>query len=570
MIVRVTPGIFALLALLLASCVQLQAADIASLQNEFVKVVVNTGPNEIGRFSIDSTGGDPSLPSSKNQQLIYGGAAPWTSYTTVRIDDTDYVFGSPTKRRAGRAAKYGVVVIAPAVTDNIISTTCRFDDIDVTQELSIVRGHSSRMLDAVGIAYRISNKGATAHQVGLRILLDTKLGANDGAPMRAGAHEISSPTMLSGKDIPDYWQAFDDLQKPTVVSQGFFRNEGLTMPDAVIFADWGTMADTIWMPKLNPAQGFHRKWEGEDTTPADGQELDELDSAAALYWNPDTLAAGKTISYNTEYGLGYVKSSTGQLTLGITGPSDTTFEYERTQPITITGYLKNTGTFDGKNVTLTLKLPEGLVLVGGSKATLTSELLKQGEEMQGSWRIAPTGKVSGPVSVTLEGASDNLETNVVKQDVAIAVPTPSLLVTPVKQSVQPKTNRYATKVPITIRLKPAVDFYGVSFTLDYDAALLQPLMISRGACMVDDGRLLDGWEYDDATDGKITFKAVRGDAGRLLTQAETTVTTVTFYVVGEGTCQLTLEKAKLLNEKGEEVLLQTVAGAVTVKAETPR
>ncbi len=565
MTARVTLVFSALWALVFACSTQMLAVDTAELQNEFVKVVVNTGPNEIGRFSIDTTGGDPNLPTSKNQQLIYGGAAPWTSYTTVRIDDTDYVFGSPTKRRAGRAAKYGEIITAPAVADGAISTTCRFGDINVTQQLTIMRGHSSRMMDAVGISYRITNNGTGQHKVGLRMLLDTKLGSNDGAPMRAGENELKSPTMLSGKEIPDYWQAFDDLQKTTVVSQGFFRADALTTPDTVIFADWGTMADDSWMPKLNPAQGFHRKWEGDETDPAGGQELDELDSSAALFWNPDTLTAGKTVSYTTEYGLGYVKSAMGQLTLGITGPRDTTFEYERTQPISITGYLKNTGNFDGKNVTFTLKLPEGLTLIGGSKATLTAELLKQGDEMQGSWRVAPTGKVSGPVAVTLEGASENLESNVVKQDITITVPKPCLLITPEKQTVQPTSNRYATKVPITIRLKPAVNFYGISFTLNYDAAILKPLMISRGASMVDEGRLLDGWEYDDATDGKIVIKAVRGDAGRLLTQAETTLTTVTFYVVGEGACPLTLEKAMLLNEKGEETPLQTSDGAVTVK-----
>ncbi|HEX2951446.1 MAG TPA: cellulosome anchor protein, partial [Armatimonadota bacterium] len=98
----------ALTAFVLVSATLAMADDQqnVSLKNEFIRVVVNQGPNEAGRFSVDTTGGDPTRPASKGQQLIYGGNTPWTSFTTVRIDNTNYVFGGKTSRRAGLNANY--------------------------------------------------------------------------------------------------------------------------------------------------------------------------------------------------------------------------------------------------------------------------------------------------------------------------------------------------------------------------------------------------------------------------------------------------------------------------------
>ncbi|HEY3379136.1 MAG TPA: cohesin domain-containing protein [Armatimonadota bacterium] len=529
-----------------------------SIENEFIRLVVNRGPNEAGRFSIETTGGDPTRPASKNQQLIYGGNTPWTSFTTVRIDDTNYVFGGATERRAGLGAKYGTLLSGPTVKDNAIDTAYQFDDIVVTQELSFERGASSRMLDTVGISYRIENTGKAAHQVGLRMLLDTKLGANDGAPFRAGLQSIKSATMLLGQDLPDYWQAFDTLDpiKMTVISQGTLKGAGISRPDKVIFADWGTLADDVWEPTLDANQGFVRKGEDED------------DTASALYWQATTLDPGKSASYTTNYGIGYINVAPGVLRVGISAPAESTFEYERTQPITIAGYLTNTGAFEGRNVTLTLKLPEGLRLDSGSKAVQTITSFKPGDELQSSWLIVPNGKGSGKLTIKLEATSDNLEPNKEPAtcDIQVNVPKPKLVLSPNMQRVIPVTTKRATKVPIMVNLSPAVDFYAVRFTLTYNPTVMQPLIIARGSALVEDGRLLSGWDYDESQDGKIIITASRDNAQKL-TQANINLAVITFNVTGAGACPLTLTDAVLVNEKGETSPVATSAGNVEVNAE---
>ena len=105
-----TLWIWAALAVLLAVPSLASAATPLSFENEFVRVVVNPGPKEAGRFSISTTGGDPSRPESARKPLIFGGTTPWTSYTTLTIDGTSYVFGGPTSRRAGKAARYGDLI----------------------------------------------------------------------------------------------------------------------------------------------------------------------------------------------------------------------------------------------------------------------------------------------------------------------------------------------------------------------------------------------------------------------------------------------------------------------------
>ncbi len=104
MTARIYRIIVAAVALWLVAHPLLSAADLApvAMENEFIRVVTNPGPDEAGRFSIRTTGGDPSRPESKNQHLIFGGNAPWTSYTTLLIDGQAYVFGGPTQRRAGK------------------------------------------------------------------------------------------------------------------------------------------------------------------------------------------------------------------------------------------------------------------------------------------------------------------------------------------------------------------------------------------------------------------------------------------------------------------------------------
>ena len=73
------------------------------LENEFIKIILNKGPQDQGRFSIETTNGDPLNLSDNNQLLIYGRPIPWTSYTTIKIDDQN--FEAPVKKHNAELEK---------------------------------------------------------------------------------------------------------------------------------------------------------------------------------------------------------------------------------------------------------------------------------------------------------------------------------------------------------------------------------------------------------------------------------------------------------------------------------
>ncbi len=557
MTARIYSTIVVAVTLLLFAHPLLSAAELApvAMENEFIRVVANPGPDEAGRFSIRTTGGDPSRPSSKNQHLIFGGNAPWTSYTTLLIDGTPYVFGGPTQRRAGKSAQYGQQVTPPSVTGDKITCSYQYGDVLVTQELSFVRGLSTRVLDTVGVSYKLSNHGTAAHQVGLRIMLDTMCGSNDGAPFRVGAQAITTATTLAGHEVPDYWQAFDSLTTPTVVCQGSLRGGGdITPPDKVVLADWGTLADDTWDPTLTAGQGFIRKGETE------------LDTAAALFWNPVAVDAGQSTTYLTYFGIGDVRMKAGNLTLGLTAPAESTFAHERTESFTVTGYLQNAGGFPARGVALTLTLPEGLSLVNGSTLQDNFDNFQPNDTRQESWVLRPNGKKGGTLDLKLAVTSTNLEDNAVERAIQVDVPSQQLQFTPATQRVPLITNEMPTMIPIQVNLSPAENFRGMRLVVKYNPAVIRPLgepfSALRGRAFTENGKLLE-WSFDDSVDGTLIITGHRNNAVPI-TQAEANLAIIKFLAVGAGKSELSFEKSVLFGEKGDEIPVATATGAIEV------
>lgn len=410
-----------------------------SVSNEFIRIRVNPGPQEAGRFAVDTTGGDPSRASDDGQVLIYGSREPWTSFTTVIVDGQPLVFGGPTSRRAGQHVPVGTLTGGPRVSGEAITCTVRTGDVEVTQELGLARSPTTRVKDAARISYRVVNLGQASHAVGLRIVLDTMLGANDGAPLRAGAQAISTATELGGNEIPDYWQAFDSLSRPAVISQGTLRAPGIAPPDRLEMVDWGTLADNPWEFAFPRGADFTRRGEQEQ------------DTAVALYWNPAPLKPGESRTYATLYGVGGVSLSPAQLSLGLTAPAEVDYQYEEARAFPVVAYVENSGGFESRGTACALELPKGLKLLEGA-ARVELGLLKPAETRQVSWRVIPTGEDAGPLKLAARATSENLEPNRVEREIIVNRP-PQLALTlaaPEKLAVTPD-NRYAPN-PFEVRV----------------------------------------------------------------------------------------------------------------------
>ena len=170
-----------------------EAEDFIFISNDYIRIRVNASDDGAGRFGVDSTGGDPLKASDDNQRLIYGDPVPNTSYTTVRIDETNYVFGGRTETRAGKGQRYGEVLIEPRVADSeIVCGWIYPGGVVVTQKLSFTQSPSTGYEDTARIEYTNLNTDDARHTVGLRHPLDTMLGPNDGAPFRAGDRALTT------------------------------------------------------------------------------------------------------------------------------------------------------------------------------------------------------------------------------------------------------------------------------------------------------------------------------------------------------------------------------------------
>ena len=313
--------------------------------NEYIELVVNQNQNAQGRFAVETTGGAPARENDDNKPLIYGRPNPWTSYTSLWINNEKYVFGGSTQRRAGKGAKYGEVIQEPTVEDNKIITKTKYDNIVVEQILSIVKSSTTGLADSAQIKYRVINQGDEKEKIGLRVMLDTMLGENDGAPFRLGEDTISTDKLYYKKQLDNFWQAFDSISNPQVTSQGSFIGPDVSTPDKVYFSDWGSLADGVWDFDFNPGQEFIRKGEYE------------IDSAIAMYWVPEVIESGESQTYITKYGLGGITIVPGILSLGVTSPAEVTLD-ENNQSFPVVTYLENTSEIEARNVSIELKLPD--------------------------------------------------------------------------------------------------------------------------------------------------------------------------------------------------------------------
>ncbi|NIM05325.1 MAG: hypothetical protein GTO55_04375 [Armatimonadetes bacterium] len=401
------------------------------ISNEFLRIRVNPGPKEAGRFAVDTTGGDPSRQADDDKVLIYGSREPWTSYTTVVVEGETFLFGGTTTRRAGRDVATGTIVQPPLAKGETIVCVARMGEIEVKQELGFARSPTTRVKDAARIVYYVTNRGDSPQKVGLRIALDTMLGTNDGAPLRAGKKAISTATRLLGTDLPDYWQAFDSLSEPAVIAQGTLRGNGLTPPDRLEMIDWGTLADEAWDFDFPSGASFTRRGEQEQ------------DTAVALYWDPAPLKPGESRTYATLYGIGGVTLSPAQLSLGMTAPAEVDYAYDEARTFPVVVYLQNAGGFDSRRTTCSLELPRGLKLEQG-ETEAAAGLLKAGETRQFIWKVMPTGEASGPLKIGASATSENLEPNRVEREIIVNSP-PQLdlvLIAPNSLSVTSE-NRYS-------------------------------------------------------------------------------------------------------------------------------
>jgi hypothetical protein len=285
------------------------------------------------------------------------------------------------------------------------------NQVEVTQFVEMVRGQRSQLLDTCRVRYRIENRDSKNHTVGIRFLLDTFIGGNDGVPFTIPGDPNLCDTMkdlpaqAKDKKIPDFLQALEkaDLARPGTIAHLRLKLENLEPPVRVTLGAWPHEKLRVLNRK---AAGPLTLW---DVPLLPLKSLGLNDSAITIYWKEAPLAPGGKREVGFEYGLWNLASAGNRLATTVDGA------FRPEGELTVVAYVNRSD--QQKDETVTLKLPEGFQLLEGTETQHVPAPPKDARNSTTpiTWRVraGPTG--SHQFSVTSSsGFSQTLEVEIRK------------------------------------------------------------------------------------------------------------------------------------------------------------
>jgi hypothetical protein len=334
------------------------------------------------RFGISMTREDDPNEPGRHKRLTSDEAGKWNN-TCVKVDESERLFGqSPGQwARDENGVSLRQREVGPVRNRHCISVMTYPEGIVVTQDVEIVRGEQTGLLDTCLVRYALENKGKAPHTAGLRVMLDTFIGAEDGVPFLIPGRRKLLTTMqeFGPKDMPDVISA---LERPDPKNPGTVAQLGVNIVDSepvekMIICRW---------------PGPNVRWEIQpESMAADAKR--KGDSCVFLYWEYRKMEPGEKRVMGFTYGLGQLESggtSAGQLGLmahGSARPGGT---------FTVTAYVKKPQV--GQKVKI--ELPDGLTLADDQPAEQTVTEVQPDQDLQMSWRVK-VGNQTGKFTIVV-------------------------------------------------------------------------------------------------------------------------------------------------------------------------
>jgi hypothetical protein len=281
--------------------------------------------------------------------------------TCLKIDGAEELFGhAPGRWLFGNRA----LGQRPDGTERIGNASAWMLDgpkVAVTQQVEVIAGQQTGLLDTCLVRYTLANQDSRPHLVGLRFLLDTFIGANDGVPFTIpGEKRLCTTTQRfeNARAVPDFIQALerDNLESPGTIAHLQLKLGGnLEAPSRVTLGAWpdGELATRGLAPQAKA------QLTGWDVPVLPIHTLPPGDSAVTIYWDPKLLGPGQTRELGFTYGLGNVAAGEGkgQLALTVGG------SFSPGGQFTVTAYVKD----PQPNQTVRLEVPDGFRVLEGDE-----------------------------------------------------------------------------------------------------------------------------------------------------------------------------------------------------------
>lgn len=237
------------------------------ISNDYIQCAIQSS----GNFTIGTADGDC---------LLFDHPDGMTSQTLIRIDERDYIFDD-------------LITDITKISNEKCVITAEVDDVEVQQILQIENNPSTTRKDLISIQYQCTNRSTEKKNIGIRIMMDTMLGENDGSPFKINGDPVTREREYRGEGIPKIFQAMNSLKDPNIVATGYLYYNQAERPDKVQFASWTDIHDSDWEYVVNTSQTILH------------------DSALAVYFDEEPLAAQKTKTVVTRYGVYNTDSAGG-------------------------------------------------------------------------------------------------------------------------------------------------------------------------------------------------------------------------------------------------------------------
>jgi hypothetical protein len=352
---------------------------------------VEVGYRDDLRFGLRTTSGNPDDPDDDNKNLTYSDYG-WSNNTRLWVDGNTPLVGSEEGERVRNMARQG---------EHAVDAEWAYSDIHVTQRIEYVAGESTRRLDTICVDYRLKNTGTKPREVGLRVMLDTLIGNNDGVPFIVSGSTglVTKPQSYKGKDVPSFVRALEveDLVRPgVIVDVGLCPREG-ERPEEVVLSHW---------------PGGDAKWD------YDRQEAFGQDTAVGLYYDRRRLEPGGERRICFTYGLGSIsstKSRNAHLSLTAGGP------FVSGSDFWLVALIQN----PRRGQEVKVQLGSGLEFAKGHEAVKSVAVEGTPAQTQLSWLVHILSATLGTAKIEAELTPDSI-----REECAIRVqpPDPRLLV----------------------------------------------------------------------------------------------------------------------------------------------